>query len=223
VNRTLAATGPSTLVLARRRSFADAYVSWVENLELQLAALSFDDELIGPLHTERYWRIRQLHEEPIRPVALVQAEIDRQTHWLETLQQDLQRRLRKAGDARGVPPVLDTNVLLEFVSPNQVDWGSNIGAPQVRLVIPLRVVEERDALKYDQRRAQRADHVRRLHPQLARWLGDPRAPAELRPDTTIEIDLVTGPRERPADGDDEVLRICEEFEQFDGSSVVLVR
>lgn len=101
----IAGVGGATLIGPGAVPLADAYVSCVENIELQLAALSFDDELIGPLHTERYWRIRQLHEEPIRPVALVQAEIDRQTRWLETLQQDLERRLRKADFNVRVTPV----------------------------------------------------------------------------------------------------------------------
>jgi predicted ribonuclease YlaK len=36
------------------------------------------------------------------------------------------------------------------------------------------------------------------------------------------MDLVTGPRERPLDGDEEVLQACLEFEQFGSDSVVLV-
>jgi hypothetical protein len=136
--RVIASVGGATLIGPSAVPLADAYVSWFENIELQLAALSFDDEPIKPLHTERYWRILQFHEEPIRPTALVQAEIDRQPRWLEVLKQDLERRLRKAGDGRVALAVLDTNVLLEFVPPDQVDWSSIIGSPQVRLVIPLR-------------------------------------------------------------------------------------
>jgi predicted ribonuclease YlaK len=121
-----------------------------------------------------------------------------------------------------VPAVLDTNVLVEFVPPDQVNWGSIIGASPVRLVVPLRVVEELNSLKYDQRPTQRAECVRRLLPQLARWLADPGGAVQLRPDTSIEMDLVTGPRDRPLDGDEEVLQACQEFEQFGSNSVVLV-
>jgi hypothetical protein len=218
----VASVGGATLIGPGAVPLAEAFVSWVENIELQLSALSFDEDLIDALHTERYWRIRQLHEEPIRPVALVQAEIDRRTRWLTALQQDLQTRLRKAAHAPGVPTVLDTNVLLEFVPPEQVDWHSVVYAPLIRLVIPLRVIEELDALKYDQRRWQRADRVRRLLPQLAGWLASPGGPVELREGITIEMDLLTGPRDRPADGDEEVLQVCQEFEQFGGGSVVLI-
>jgi hypothetical protein len=91
----IASVGGGTLVGPGAVPLAEAFVSWVENIELQLSALSFDDDLIDALHTERYWRIRQLHEEPIRPVALVQAEIDRQTRWLTALRQDLQTRSGK--------------------------------------------------------------------------------------------------------------------------------
>jgi len=59
--------GPGAIPLA------EAYVRWVETVENQLTASSLDLDLVDALHTGRYWRIRQLHEEPIRPVALVQS------------------------------------------------------------------------------------------------------------------------------------------------------
>jgi hypothetical protein len=72
----IASVGGATLIGPGAVPLADAYVSWVENIELQLAALSFDDELIGPLHTERpnlacvkpVDRFDQVLEPPAQPV-----------------------------------------------------------------------------------------------------------------------------------------------------------
>ena len=208
--------GPGAIPLA------EAYVRWVETVENQLTALSLDLDLVDALHTGRYWRIRQLHEEPIRPVALVQSEIDRQAGWLEALRRDLQQRIHRGIAAQGAPAVIDTNVLLEFMPPAQIDWHSILAISSVRLVVPLRVIEELDLLKFDRRRPDRADRARRILPQLAAVVGAGGEPREVREDTTIEVLVSPAPRARPADGDEEVLQTCQELEQFGGRPVTLI-
>ena len=101
---------------------------WLAGVESQLQAVTFDFGVVDALHTSRYWRIHQLHEEPHRPVQLVRAEIGQQTGWLEALRDDLQLRLDRVDAASGAPTVLDTNVLLEFVPPRHVDWIAVIAA-----------------------------------------------------------------------------------------------
>jgi hypothetical protein len=128
----IASVGAGSLIGPGAVRLSEAYVLWVETVEDRLSALSFDLDLIEPLHTERYWRIRQLHEEPVRPVALVQAEIDRQTSWLLVLRDDLQSRIDSNGRAPGAPTVVGTNVLLEFVPPNQMGAGPLEGLMRVR-------------------------------------------------------------------------------------------
>src|SRR5206468_4308224 len=118
---------------------AEAYVRW--GVETHLQVLTFDFAVLDALQTGRYWRIRQLHEEPIWPTQLVRAEIDQQTSWLADFRDDLQVRIARVVAAPGDPTVLDTNVLLEFVPPAQIDWTAVTRRPAVRLVIPLRVVE----------------------------------------------------------------------------------
>jgi hypothetical protein len=208
--------GPGAIPLA------EAYVRWVETVENQLTVLSLDLDLVDALHTSRYWRIRQLHEEPIRPVALVQAEIDRQAGWLEALRRELEQRIHRAAAAQGDPAVIDTNVLLEFMPPAQIDWRSILPASAVRLVVPLRVIEELDLLKFDRRRPERADRARRILPQLSAVVGAGGEPREVREGTTIEVLVGPAPRYRPADGDEEVLLTCQELEQFGGRPVTLV-
>jgi len=101
---------------------AEAYVDWLAGVENQLHAVTLDFDVVEALHTSRYRRIRQLHEEPQRPVELVRAEIQQQTGWLEALRNDLQLRINRIEAASGGPAVLDTNVLLEFMPPREVDW-----------------------------------------------------------------------------------------------------
>ena len=189
--------GPGVLPLAA------AYVDWLAGVENQLHAVTLDFDVVEALHTSRYWRIRQLHEEPQRPVELVRAEMQQQTGWLEALRTDLQQRVNRIDAASGDPAVLDTNVLLEFVPPQDVDWISVTGRASVRLIVPLRVVEELDVLKYDRRRQDRAERARRILPQLEAAVGTGGAPSELRPETTIEVLIEPTPRHRPTDADEE--------------------
>jgi predicted ribonuclease YlaK len=168
------------------------------------------------------WRIRQLHEEPIWTTQLVRAEIEQQTRWLEALRDDLQVRIDRMAGAPGDPTVLDTNVLLEFVPAAQIDWTAVTGSPVVRLVVPLRVVEELDVLKYDRRRQDRAERARRILPQLEASVGNAGTPRERRTNTTIEVLIEPSPRYRPTDADEEVLETCRELQQYGGKRVTLV-
>jgi hypothetical protein len=208
--------GPDALRLS------DGYVGWVEGLERALQSLSFDFDVVEALQTNRYWRIRQLHEEPVRPTQLVEAEIRQQTGWLQALRDDLQLRVDRIDAARGDPVVLDTNVLLEFVPPRQVDWISVTGAESVRLIVPLRVVEELDVFKYDRRRQDRAERARGILPQLEASVGSAGVPSELRAGTTIEVLIEPSPRYRPTDADEEILDTCRELQQYRGGRVTLV-
>ncbi len=124
--------GPGALPLA------ETYVRWLEGVETHVQVLTFDFDVIDALQTGRYWRIRQLHEEPIWPTQLGRAEIEQQTRWLEALRDDLRLRITRMAGAPGDPTVLDTNVPLEFGPAAQIDWTALTGSPAVRLVIPLR-------------------------------------------------------------------------------------
>lgn len=208
--------GPGVLPLA------EAYVDWLAGVESQLHAVTLDFAVVEALRTSRYWRIRQLHEEPQRPVELVRAEIQQQTGWLEALRNDLQLRLNRIEAASGDPAVLDTNVLLEFMPPRDVDWISVTGRPSVRLIVPLRVIEELDILKYDRRRQERAERARRILPQLEAAIGTAGGPSQLRPGTTIEVLIEPAPRYRPTDADEEILETCRAVQQYGNRPVLLV-
>lgn len=208
--------GPGVLPLA------EAYVGWVEGVETHLQVLTFDFDVLDALQTGRYWRIRQLHEEPVWPTQVVRAEIAQQTSWLESLRDDLQLRIDRVAAAPGDPTILDTNVLLEFVPPPQVDGTSVTGSPSVRLIIPLRVVEELDLMKYDRRRQDRAERARNILPQLEASVGNAGTPRQLRANTTIEVLIEPSPRYRPTDADEEILETCRELQQHGQPQVMLV-
>ena len=199
----------------------DRYLEWVETVEAQLRWLTIDPDVRGMLQTERYWRIRALDETDPRPWPLMDAEIELQVDALKPMAADLQARVETLAAAPGHVTVLDTNVLLHYLPPADIDWRRVADRSEVRLVIPLRVVEELDAKKYSGS-AKLADRARRLLPQLEAVLGSGGDPARLRDGVTIEA-LVPGmPREAPTDGDEEVLAGCVELEVLTSEKVKLV-
>ncbi len=173
------------------------------------------------LQTRRHWEIRQLHGDirDARPVPLVQLEVELQLEALERLLRDLEGRIRRFSDD-GHAAILDTNVLLHHQPPANVDWTRIVDAP-VRLIVPLRVVEELDEKKYD-RRSEIADVARRVLPQLETVLAKSGGAGTLRDGVTIEVPVASRPRSRPIDPDREILESCLEVQQFSGREAILI-
>jgi rRNA-processing protein FCF1 len=197
------------------------FLEWVEGTEVQLRYMTLDHDVVTMLHSARHWEIRRLGSEAARPVPLIQLEVELQVEALELLANDLEQRVRRLSATPGRIAVLDTNVLLHYEPPENVDWAEVLGEPPIRLVIPLRVVEELDEKKYA-RRADLADRARRLLPRLEKALGAGGTAGQLRPGATIEVPLDPAPRTKPIDADQEVLDTCQELRQFTGEEVVLV-
>jgi len=195
-----------------------AYIEWAEATESVLQELTFDTDMTTALHTQRYWRIRQPGDP--RPHPLVYAEVRQQVDWLSAVLKDLTQRVLRARVAGGHIAVLDTHVLLHYQPPEEIDWIEVAGTAPLRLVIPLRVIEEVDAKKYSGRDL--ADRARRLLPALRRKMGKAGAPGALREGVSIEVSVDPGPRWRPADADEEILNTCHELRQLSGQPVVLV-
>lgn len=125
----------------------DAYVRWVEDAERRLRGLS-DDEPTVALHTDRYWKIRELTVASVRPAGLVHAEIDAQHARLSAVAARLPASPTDPGGevGSGVRAVFDTNVHLHFPRFDQHDWAGELGGPVV-VVVPLVVLEELDRRK----------------------------------------------------------------------------
>lgn len=208
--------GPGTVTRLR-----DKYLNWTELAESQLPNVTLDVETLQMLQTPRYWRIREINELTARPSPLVGAEIDDQVAAMERLVADLGERVERLSRSPGHLTVLDTSVLLNFQPPDQFDWAKVLGVSPIRLVLPLRVIEELDAKKYS-RRKDLADRARRLLAQIESVLGEAGSPGEVRPGVTIEVPVDPQPRRRPDDADEEILASCEDVAQLTGQPVTLV-
>lgn len=199
----------------------DAYLQWAENVESQLPYLTSDPRIATMLQTPRYGLIREIRDSNVQaaPWPLVRAEVEQHVAVLGGLREDLEQGIRWARAAAGQLAVLDTNILLEHEAPSDVDWPAVVGQPDVRLVVPIRVVEELDSIKYD-RRPERSRKARSAVRLLDAALTMPGELATLREGVTIEV----APRraERPPDADREVLDTCHELHQLSGRPVTLI-
>ncbi len=199
----------------------NSFLAWVGTAESQLRNIFIDPSTWERLYGERHWQIYGLTQESPRAIELINNEATFQAAWLEELADRLKQLSDRLAAAPGHLTVLDTNVLLHFQPPDQVDWPAIVGTPEVRLVIPLRVVEELDEKKYTAR-DNLADRARRLLSQLRTQLAPSAGgPTPLREKVTIEVPVDDGPRRRTLDADQEILDTCREL-QSGGQGVTFV-
>jgi rRNA-processing protein FCF1 len=220
-NVTSIAGGPSAVPRIR-----DEYLRWTEEAESFFAHLTHDREPITDLYTAHYWRIRALETDPQaisdpRPFQLFYSELGRQLSRLQRLLDDLNERRGRLALTTGRISVLDTNVLLHYLPIHQVPWPEVVESAVVRLVIPLRVIEELDAKKYS-KSADLAKRARNVLPTLEQLLGQAGRPGPVAENVTVEVPVDTGPRQRPEDADEEIIAVCRDLSQFSGRDVTLV-
>lgn len=197
------------------------YLEWVATAEIELRNIFTDPSTWQRLYGDRYWHIRSLTAESPRAIELINDEGKDQAAWLERLALRLRALADRLDLAPGRLTVLDTHVLLHGLPPDQIPWQEIVGADNVRLVLPLRVIEELDAKKYTARE-DLADRARRLLSQLRSMLAPTAgSPVELRGGVTIELPVDDEPRHRNLDADQEILETCQEL-QSAGAPVVLV-
>ena len=199
----------------------DAYLQWVETVESHLASLTSDLALIASVHNEHYWRLQDGGAKFARPLPMMTGELARQQDRFESLAGELEQRLDRIANAPGSIAVVDTNVLLHYQSPAHVPWPEIIGRAPVRLVIPLRVVEELDLKKWGENK-RLAARARKLLPSIQRALRPGGTPGRLRDDVTVEVPVPSRPRHRPVDADEEILATCEELTAFSGQVATLI-
>ncbi len=203
----------------------DDYLQWADQAERVLRSL-FTHFRLADLHTDRFWHIRDIAEETARPYDLIYPEVRVQAERLEQLADALEameKRLASAVEHIAVP---DTNVFLHFQVFNTIDWAAVVGSTPVRLVIPLRVIEELDLKKASSRRdlARRARNVLALLESLV----GPTAglPAQINDSATVEVlldhDLDSLRQDREPSADTEILDACEFLSFVTGQPVSLV-
>jgi rRNA-processing protein FCF1 len=198
-----------------------AYLDWTEATELQLESVTFDQPLVRMFQTTRYWHIRRSLSDDPRPFPLVDAEVRLQVASLQSLLDDLNSRLSRFGSAPGHLAVLDTNILLHGVPPAHIPWTELLDEPDVRLIIPLRVVEELDAKKYA-RRSDLAERARKILAQLEEVVSAGGRAGPVMSAVTLEVSAERASRHRPSDADEEILETCQDLVQFTGQAVTLV-
>ena len=117
--------------------------------------------------------------------------------------------------------MIDTNILLQYQEPTKVPWRDVLSAQSVRLIVPLRVVEELDAKKYSGSK-RLAERARALLPRLEALVGRDGSPGPIADGVTVEVPVEPGQRWRPADADEEILAFCAELPQLVQAPATLV-
>src|SRR5258708_39013424 len=87
--------------------------------------------------------IREMSASTPRPEPLIGLEAGRQAAALRRLVSGV-TALRALRDRKGVPVVLDTNVLMHYHRPDRVLWAEGIGCASGGLVLPICVPAEPD-------------------------------------------------------------------------------
>lgn len=193
----------------------DQYLQLIERIESAFAAHVQQTDLVRLLHTDRYWHIREITSETSRPYPLINSEIDSRIRVFNEIADALEARVGLWSGSEGShTAVLCTNVLLRIQPPWQIRWSQFLGHQHVRLIVPLRVIEELDKLKYSGDTKVR-QVVRRLLPQLESKLLDANGGiVRIDPTVTLEVPVEPGPRDRPNHADEEILTTCESILQF---------
>jgi len=143
-------------------------------------------------------------------------EIDTQVNALEQARAELEA-LRTLTARPGLPVVYDTNMLNHWHQPGDILWrdvlrpqGEN--ASHIRLVVPLRVLDELDRQKYGQGDLAKkaATAIRYLERVLDN--SQPGEPVQVRQDTTLEVWIDTD--DRGSDADLSILRCAADLDNL---------
>jgi hypothetical protein len=202
--------------------YRDDYARVTCDVERDLRNISLDPALPRILQTDRFWHLMVMGSGThLRLLVTSEAEAQGRA-WLEVAD-ELNKRAKGLSAAPGWPTIVDTNVLLHCMRPDQIKWPQVVSHDPVRLIVPLRVIEELDAKKYGPNQ-----HLSDVARSLLPWLEVILGPSSLGPvpvgrdSTTIEVLIDDGPRVRPADADQEVLNVCAEVESLTSRTVAIV-
>ena len=204
----------------------DRYVTWSIAIEPALLAVFRREDVFVVFESPRHRDICSMAPgNQLTP--LINAELRDKKALFDGERQTLVAARDRMRSAPGLPVVVDSNVLLHSLLPDQVGWNTLL-ARTLRLVVPIRVVEELDAKKYSDSKLLQ-DRARSVLPWLERTLGAGLGPAPVDPQertceaigTTIEVFPCSRPRVRPRDADEEVLDVAREVLHLVGEVVVL--
>jgi rRNA-processing protein FCF1 len=208
---------------AARDQLLSRYVEWVRQSEVEFRQMFADTEVIDRLHSRRHWHLRangRAEDLEIGPGVFYE-EFDAQQQMLREVAEVLSGFLHLA-DRPGEILVLDTNTIIHYRQLDEVDWHTEAGCRQVRLVIPLLVLDELDAKTYASSK-QLAGRAEKRLILLDRHLeAAVKGGSEVRQGITLEILRDPVDHRRHADSDYEILDRAEFVQQICGDSVRVV-
>ncbi|MER5890608.1 PIN domain-containing protein [Streptomyces sp. NPDC001941] len=192
----------------------ERYLEVVTATDRQLSETLAEPDLAGNLYNGHYWHLVADGNSPLLHGTLVR-EVQRQIHAMVQAQADL-AALRCYAERPGMAIVYDTNALNHWPRPDEVKWADILREQDfhgrvARLVIPLVVIDELDLQKGGSNAlsAKASKAIRYLEKTLDGTLSD--APAQVRPDATLEVRL-DPPGHRRGDPDMEILLCAAELD-----------
>lgn len=160
---------------------------------------------VAGLYGEHYKLIRDMTASTPRPSPLINDEASRQVRVLERLRAKV-KALEMLRTRQGQIAVPGTNVLMHYQRLDEIPWAGVLGVTQVRIILPICVIDELDNKKYtgSDRMSRRADLAIRTLREYSASLR-PGGAAALPDGTTLEV-FLNDPGHVPLANPDEELR-----------------
>jgi hypothetical protein len=191
-------------------SARDDYVRKVSEAESTFRSLFVGSDLAATLRSDRYWHLLSLNADSGLPWLVLHSEIDEQRLRFEDLLESLDwwnRFAQRPGEI--VMP--DTNTLMHYKRFTEItsdDWRKDFHLSPVRLVVPIRVLDELDSLKYSgatDKHRHRAGAVLRTFDPFIDDAAKPDGSAQIRPGVTLEVLVNELGIKRPENHDTEIM------------------
>lgn len=198
------------------------YLTWLANAEGQLGNFADEAHVARQLHTAGLAAIRNADGATPWPAQVLESEIRAQKDALRRAAAALRQQVERLHAARGHIAVLDTHILLHYEPPESIDWPAIVGVSSVRLLLPMKVVDELDEKKYTGSDRVRGK-ARTALTHLRTLVGADGGPGPVRDGVTIEVELA-GEDQRQSDADKSIIETCAELARLTGvaNSVSLV-
>jgi hypothetical protein len=199
------------------------YIAWVSNMQRFLRNYYVNPGL-SLLLTTRYFHLHDLmHSRGGRRIPeMIGDEAQVQADWMTLEADELASRAERFGkDPDATIAIPDTNIFM-YGEPEiqSIPWRSWLPmAGPIQLVIPIRVIDELDDLKFRPGRKDRARHaLRNLGPLIDR----PNVPTSIGDQVTIESYVPPGARAEIFSGDSEILIACDDIRTYAGRTVTVI-
>lgn len=200
------------------------YLEWVERAETQFRHLFVDDTLAEGLQSTRYFHIRQLIPNSIQPrkAPFILAEVDLQKKNIQETITQL-KSYSSLAERPGYPLVLDTNAFMHYTIFKDIDWAKEFEHAQVRLIVPLIVLDELDdkTFSHNKRIAKRADQILRTFDLYMEDLTSEEI-VNIRGNVSIEILKDDVSHQRRTSNDSEIIDRAQFLHQVIESPVTMV-